>query len=328
MLSGTCSQYIPLWPKARVRLAILMSVQAAWLPAAATFSRAGRADFPVSVIRLDLVADILREVASDLILPAYRNLDADSVREKTAGDLVTVIDEQVEAALAVRLPALLPGSLFIGEEAVHHNPALLKGLGADYVWLADPLDGTRNFVTGSPHFAIMVALLQRGEAVASWIYAPVLDQLIMAERGGGVFVYRPDAAGRQSDRIQLPPREPTDDLAGVVYSRYMPEDIRQWLLPRTVDHFRTHRPRGAAAAEYPRVLQRDVDFLLYWRTLPWDHIPGALMVNEAGGVARRPDGRAYTALDSGAGLLVASDADAWEQVRRQLELMEMISRQS
>lgn len=298
----------------------------------------------MSIVQLDLVAETLKDVASELVLPAYLNLGAGDVREKTPGDLVTVIDEQVEAALARRLPALLPGSILIGEESVHRDPGILKGLGEEYVWLLDPLDGTGNFVKGRPHFAIMLALLRRGHAIASWIYAPVSGDLVMAEHGGGVFYQNTLQGGQQNQRIAFaadlsskpptkppakPPAQPSmgpsaspsaSDLSGVVYSRYMPDDIRQWILTRTDESFRTHLPRGAAAAEYPRLLHKEVDFLLYWRTLPWDHVPGVLMVNEAGGKAQRLDGRPYTALDQGVGLLVASDAEAWEHVLRRLEM--------
>lgn len=210
---------------------------------------------------------------------------------------------------------------------MHRDPGILKGLGAEYVWLLDPLDGTGNFVKGVPHFAIMLALLKRGHAIASWIFAPVSGDLVMAEQGGGVFYQNTLKTGQQNQRIGLstsPATSPaTSDLSGVVYSRYMPDDIRQWVTKRTDDSFRTHLPRGAAAAEYPRLLHREVDFLLYWRTLPWDHVPGVLMVNEAGGKAQRLDGRPYTALDQGVGLLVASDDEAWEQVLRRLEMNKM-----
>jgi 3'-phosphoadenosine 5'-phosphosulfate (PAPS) 3'-phosphatase len=48
-----------------------------------------------------------------------------------------------------------------------------------------------------------------------------------------------------------------------------------------------------AGVEYPRIVEGEADFLLFWRTLAWDHAPGALLLTEAGGVTVRPDGRAY-----------------------------------
>ena len=63
------------------------------------------------------------------------------------------------------------------------------------------------------------------------------------------------------------------------------------------------------------------DYVLYGHTNPWDHLPGTLMVREAGGAAAHRDGRPYTARSGGAGLVVAADpatlerACAWPQPR-------------
>ena len=55
--------------------------------------------------------------------------------------------------------------------------------------------------------------------------------------------------------------------------------------------------------------------MLFWRTLPWDHAPGVLLVREAGGVARRFDGAEYHPADDDKGLLVAADERTWHEVR-------------
>lgn len=63
----------------------------------------------------------------------------------------------------------------------------------------------------------------------------------------------------------------------------------------------------------------ELDFALYWRTLPWDHVPGALFVSEAGGVAARLDRSPYKAADHARpGLLVARNPDVWGLVRASL----------
>jgi len=71
-----------------------------------------------------------------------------------------------------------------------------------------------------------------------------------------------------------------------------------------------------AGHDYPEVAEGKLDFALYWRTLPWDHIPGALFVSEAGGVVARLDGTTYTAATHARpGLLVARNLEMWTQVR-------------
>ena len=55
--------------------------------------------------------------------------------------------------------------------------------------------------------------------------------------------------------------------------------------------------------------------MLFWRTLPWDHAPGTLLLTEAGGIALRPDGTGYAPDDDRRGLLDAADARTWQTVR-------------
>lgn len=57
-------------------------------------------------------------------------------------------------------------------------------------------------------------------------------------------------------------------------------------------------------------------FLLYWRTLPWDHIPGALLALEAGAKVARLDGCAFRAHATDTGLLIAPNEALWEDARR------------
>src|SRR5690606_21515233 len=94
-----------------------------------------------------------------------------------AEDLVSRVDREVEAWLQPELEALLPGSLVIGEEATHADPSRLARLSSEqWVWLVDPIDGTRGFVEGTDHFGVMVALLEHGQTRAAWIDLPLREQ--------------------------------------------------------------------------------------------------------------------------------------------------------
>jgi fructose-1,6-bisphosphatase/inositol monophosphatase family enzyme len=59
--------------------------------------------------------------------------------------------------------------------------------------------------------------------------------------------------------------------------------------------------------DYPKLIDGEADYLLYGHTNPWDHLPGTLMVAEAGGASAHADGAPYTARSTGRGLVVASD---------------------
>jgi fructose-1,6-bisphosphatase/inositol monophosphatase family enzyme len=75
---------------------------------------------------------------------------------------------------------------------------------------------------------------------------------------------------------------------------------------------------GTAGVEYPALAEGRWDFVLYWRTFPWDHVPGTLLVVESGGRAARPDGGPYRASDARAGLLSTARGINWTDVRKVL----------
>ena len=135
----------------------------------------------------DDVSALILEVAARLILPRFRTLDRGEIHLKGPGDLVTVADREAEAALTDALRAAEPGVLVVGEEASFDDPSLESRVGgAERAWVVDPVDGTRNFAHGSPDFGVMLAEVERGWPVRSWIWQPVHQHLYVAERGGGV----------------------------------------------------------------------------------------------------------------------------------------------
>jgi fructose-1,6-bisphosphatase/inositol monophosphatase family enzyme len=76
--------------------------------------------------------------------------------------------------------------------------------------------------------------------------------------------------------------------------------------------------RRCAGIRYPGIVEGDEDFAVFWRTLPWDHVPGALLLEEAGGVARRPTRRPFLPYHDGQGLLIAANEQVWEHASRLL----------
>ncbi len=244
------------------------------------------------------VAELLRDVAERSILPRWQHLGAHQIDEKAPGDLVTVADKDAEAQLTEALAALLPEARVIGEEAVSTAPELLQGIGDGLVWLVDPLDGTGNFVAGSPNFAVMVALVNWGEVAAGWIYQPVHRRLYQAERGQGAqcngVPIRARGSGRPGRVGAFPTRHAAPEHAAII------DEVRS----RTD----THLPGLlCAGVDYTRCIDGTQDFAMFWRSLPWDHAPGALILSEAGGWAGWHDGTPYRVTDQRPGLIARSD---------------------
>lgn len=249
------------------------------------------------------VATLLRQVAADVVMPRFGKLAAADIAEKSPADLVTIADKESEERLTAGLLALLPDAIVVGEEAAEADPGLLDRVTRDTVWIVDPIDGTANYAIGRAPFAIMVALARGGETQAGWILDPVTGRMCHARLGGGAFVdgerivSRP--TGAQPPRIALATRFLTPALAAVLEARAAGK-LADAPVP------------GCAGEQYPRLVMGEADAALFWRALPWDHAPGALFLEEAGGRIRRRDGSRYRLADRSAGLLAAATPALWD----------------
>jgi histidinol-phosphatase len=118
--------------------------------------------------------------AAEVIRPLFRSHL--SVHTKADASPVTEADVRAEEVIRARLGAAFPGYGFYGEETGRH------AMGAESVWLVDPLDGTKAFVRESPFFSTQIALVRAGELVLGVSSAPVYGELAWAERGSGAFL--------------------------------------------------------------------------------------------------------------------------------------------
>ena len=264
---------------------------------------------------MDLAA-ILRDAARAEALPRFRRLDTSMVQVKTeAIDLVTEADIATENVIKARMAEWMPDALFVGEESVAADPALLPRLAtADLAVVVDPIDGTANYAAGLPLFATMASVVSRGETVAGIIYDPMGDDWIMAEKGGGAWLRRP---GGEAVRLQVAAPLPLGDMVGMASVAYMPAQSRVQVLQNT-DKLRLLSNYRCAGHEYRTFVSGHGQFLCYNKLMPWDHLAGVLISQEAGAYAARLDGRPYLPSHVDGGLLVAINRDAWDELRREV----------
>jgi fructose-1,6-bisphosphatase/inositol monophosphatase family enzyme len=250
------------------------------------------------------VAMLMRDVATHVVMPRYRNLAAHEVIEKAADDLVTIADQESEERIHDGLAAILPEAGIIGEEAVAANPDLLASAGTGLKWLIDPIDGTGNFAAGHPPFGIMIALLDNGVVQAGWLFDPLSGRLCHAALGRGATVNGERVVARGTG-APLP-------VAGISVLFLEPQD-RVALKARATGKLEMADIPRCAAEQYPRIVLGVNDLAVFERTLPWDHAAGSLFVNEAGGRVARPDGSDYViGGEPGRGLLAAASPAQWD----------------
>ena len=247
----------------------------------------------------EAVLELMQSVAAEVITPRFRTLSSSQIGEKKPGDLVTVADHEAEELITRVLLDAYPDAVVLGEEAHAGQPDLMPRFReADHGFTVDPVDGTKNFVHGSPDHAVMVAEVVRGETVRGWIWQPEHETAWVAEHGGGV--------RRNGEPIHRTPAGDQPQGATSIWSRRgrqpegLPALVGSWI---------------CCGVDYPKLIEGAADYLLYGHTNPWDHLPGTLMVREAGGAAAHRDGTPYDARSGGAGLIVASDPDTLETAR-------------
>ncbi|MEU2913430.1 inositol monophosphatase family protein [Streptomyces massasporeus] len=223
------------------------------------------------------VEETIRKAAATEIMPRWRRLAAHEVDQKSGPhDLVTDADRKAELYLTEALAALLPGSVVVGEEAVHANPATYEAIRGDApVWIVDPVDGTRQFVRGEAGFCTLVALAHRGTLLASWTYAPARDRLATAQRGKGAHL--------DGERLFAGVPEPGRDLrVATSHPDYTTNEEKHALLGLRADGV-APRPCGSAGLEYLAVARGELDAVAFSWEAAWDHAAGLLLVEEAGG---------------------------------------------
>jgi histidinol-phosphatase len=129
----------------------------------------------------ELTAAIEAAQAAAVVINAfYRH--SPSVRTKPDSSPVTEADERAEEVIRATLQRHFPGYGFYGEETGQH------AMGAESIWLVDPIDGTKSFVREQPFFSTQIALLRAGELVLGVSHASVYGELAWAEKGGGAFL--------------------------------------------------------------------------------------------------------------------------------------------
>jgi 3'-Phosphoadenosine 5'-phosphosulfate (PAPS) 3'-phosphatase len=133
----------------------------------------------------------------------WRQMEDFTVKEKTAGDYVTTIDERLNDALSTEIARYFPADRVLSEE----DPQSIRHWHSDYrrLWCIDPIDGTSDLIAGKPGYALMIGLLEGGEPQAGWVYAPALDTLYFGDKETGK-IYR--SIGAMTEEILIAPPQP------------------------------------------------------------------------------------------------------------------------
>lgn len=267
---------------------------------------------------IDDVAALMIEAGKTIILPLFHNLSPDDIATKSSDtDFVTIADRQAEFWLIERLDELFADKwdnlLLVGEESISDDPRLERKIKSSLAFVIDPIDGTRNFVNGSPHFCSMISLIDKGEPLIAWIYRPVDRDVLVAVAGEGVFHMQLEDDGQMTEWEPVSREFPRTSLADMIgtggikgLSGSRRDEVRGQL--RAIAH---RRLIGSAGCEAALIALGEHDFLMHAKTTSWDHTPVDLMAREVGAVSLSlPKGVLFSPSCDDA-ILVAPDDDSW-----------------
>ena len=244
---------------------------------------------------LNLAKDAAIE-AGALILNYYK---ADyEIKDKGYHNPVTTADYAADACLKKILTEARPDYGWLSEETVDSPDRLSK----DRVWVVDPLDGTKEFVEGVPHFVVSVALVQQGEPIVGVLFNPVTKETFTAAKGEGAFL--------NDEPIRCATKEHVGDMV-ILNSR---SETRRGLWSPYDGTFGELKAIGSVAYKLGLTAAGEADIFASLRPKnEWDICAGNCIINEAGGklIDLYGNPRKYnlekTLLEPG---LIAGDVDA------------------
>jgi myo-inositol-1(or 4)-monophosphatase len=220
------------------------------------------------------------------------------VSTKDDSSLVTDVDVQSEQIIRDALTVEFPNIGVLGEEMG------LTGSGG-MRWVVDPIDGTRNFAAGVPHFAISIALVDGDKVLLGITYDPMRDELFHAVKNQGAFLNGEPI--KTSLRTSISQAILGFDLGGI--------DDRSLYAIRMIEHLwpnmQSIKVLGSATLSLAYTAAGRLDVYFHHRLSSWDVAAGLVLVTEAGGQV--VDRRTRRLANLGSTGVVASSPDLLEE---------------
>lgn len=219
------------------------------------------------------------EKAGRAVLRDFGEVEHLQASVKGPKDFVTIAGEKAERVLREDLQSARPRyGLAMG------GSVETPGTDTSHRFIADPIDGTMNFMHGIPHFAVSVALEESREVIAGVVYNPVNDELFWAERNVGAYLHE--------RRLRVSKRRRLDEslVAAPAYLSAK-HDHADWAT-RTgnVADVATMRISGVASLNLAYVAAGRLDGAFDMAVEPWDLAAGVVILQEAGGLISDFDG--------------------------------------
>lgn len=244
--------------------------------------------------------------AADVIKAGAARLPKLNWETKGPSDFVSQVDRDAETALAAVIRERHPAATIVAEEG---SPTTQHG---ELTFVADPLDGTTNFLHGFPWYAVSIAAMVRGRQEAAAVLNAATGELFTAVLNGG--------SRRSGQAIRVSGvTDPSRALIGTGFPFKHRESITPYMevLPRLMQSTAGLRRAGSAALDLCDVACGRFDAFWEYRLAPWDVAAGILIIREAGGVVTDLAGNQATVTH---GPVVAGNTAMHEWLLEQLRI--------
>lgn len=222
------------------------------------------------------------EKISKVIIRDFGEIEKLQVSKKGPGDFVTKTDKKVEKIIIEELNRARPKYGFIAEESGVYKSD------SEFSWVVDPIDGTANFMRGTPHFSVSIALEKNKEIICGAIFDPIKNEIFFAEKGRGSYL--------NNRRIRVSKIKTLDEMIGLYGWRTidkMPNESFFQQLKNGAGKINKLRNFGSAALDLAYVAAGRADFAWFDHLKYWDYAAGIILVLEAGGTVTNFKGEKF-----------------------------------
>ena len=218
--------------------------------------------------------------AEPFILSVYNTPFEVEIKEDNSP--VTKADKGADELIRATLSALFPEDGFLTEESTDNKERLNK----KRIWIVDPVDGTKEFVSRNGQFTTNIALAEDKQVVVGVINAPTLGLTYYAVKGEGA--YKMDKSGKVT-RLSVSDR---DDCLRALRSISFFNEREKAFMEKNAARFEGEPKPIGAALKFCTIAEGGAEYFIRMSggTKEWDVAPGDLIVTEAGGVMVQPNG--------------------------------------
>ena len=233
----------------------------------------------------DFLSTIIKEAGA--LAKTYYVHGVTAMTKSHETDIVTEADKAVSEFLIQKISAQFPDHGILSEESVNepiHPQASVQ-------WVIDPIDGTRNFASGLPSWAVMIAVVVDGITTYAGVYFPMTDELFTATKGQGAWYkeVRLQCSSKQTLQYTLGKMFIAEPAGS--YGTHFP--IYREAFSRVITDYSIKIREFGNAASLCYVAKGSIDFSFGNCGLDWDYLPTFLICQEAGLIVTDSEGNPW-----------------------------------